>query len=246
MTKRLNSKFKVCKNIKGNRKNLWAVVKAIKFRSIRILKPNSISVKQKLNRISSFGKYINAKQNLKNFYCNIPEKSFQLLLRKAEKSKSKTIDKLISLLESRLDVVLYRAGFVNSLHMARQFINHGFIYLNSKTVCNSTITLKSGDIVGIKQDISTKELVNILKQRAFRRNLKICVKDRGGQNKEVAKEIKILNHKNRAFTPRLANFFKTDKMFVLKTVRKLPIIPKNIEVDFQLLKIVFLWEPTFS
>ncbi|YP_001874786.1 ribosomal protein S4 (mitochondrion) [Hemiselmis andersenii] len=247
MTKRLNSKFKVCKNIKGNRKNLWAVVRAITFRSIRILKPDSISVKQKLNRISSFGKYLNGKQNLIKFYCNISEKLFQSLLQQAEKSKPKTIDKLISLLESRLDVVLYRSGFVNSLHMARQLINHGFICINSKTVYNLNITLKSGDIVEIKRDFPIKELITILKQRVFRRNFKIRTKKMNLQNKKVMMEkVRILNDRNRTFTAYLSNFFKTDNSFALKSIKKLPVIPTNLEVNFELLKIVFLWEPIFS
>lgn len=247
MTKRLSSKFKVCKNIKGSRKNLWAVVKAKKLRSVRILKPNSISVKQKLNRISSFGKYINTKQSLKNFYCNIPEKAFQLLLKKAEKSKSKTIDKLVSLLESRLDIILYRAGFVNSLHMSRQLINHGFLSVNSKTVCNLNITVKPGDIIEVNQNVLTKDFITILKQRAFRRTFKIRIKQLElEQKKFMATSVKTLNNKHRNITSKLADFLKTDKPFVVKTIKKLPIIPKNLEVNFQLLKIVFLWEPVFS
>jgi ribosomal protein S4 len=247
MTKRLSSKFKVCKYVRGNKKNLWAVAKASKFRSVRILKRDYNSVKQKLNRTSSFGKYLNAKQVLKNFYCNIPEKSFQLLLQKAEKSKSKTIDKLISLLESRLDLTLYRAGFVSSPHMARQLINHGFVCVNTKIISSLNIMLKPGDVIEISQTFPRKKLIAILQQRAFRKNLKIRITNMSPENKKImAEKVKILNDKNRSLTPRLLNFIKNEKTFALKPTKKLGLIPKHLEVNYQVLKIVFLWEPIFS
>lgn len=249
MTKRLTAKFQVCKNIRGKHKNLWGVVKSTQFRSVRILKRNAFLVNQKINRLSSFGRYLNTKQCLKNFYCNIEEKPFQLLLKKATISKSKTLDKLVSLLESRIDTVLYRSCFVNSLYMARQLINHGFVYINSKQIVSKNFTLNSGDIIEVKNNkLKSKDsLLITLKQRRFKQHYKIVTKKTTQRKKELIKSaIKTLNHRNRNITPILKKMLAKQKAFSIERLVKLSVIPQNLETNFQLLKIIFLWDPVLK
>jgi small subunit ribosomal protein S4 len=250
MSKLLSSKFNVCKNIKGKYKNLWGTFKSKKLRSVKIFLKNTFIINQKLNRLSSFGKFLNTKQCLKSFYL-IKETFLQFLLRKATLSFSKTINKLISFLESKLDTVLYRACFVNSLYMARQLINHGFINLNSKQQLRSKkIMLNSGDTIEIKiKNISFKKnLIAILKQRQFKQHYKITTKRLNLGKKKLAKIIiKILNNKNRNITPIFINFLKKKSQYFLITkLTKLQIIPKNLEANFKLFKIVFLWDPNMN
>jgi small subunit ribosomal protein S4 len=247
MTKRLNSKFRVCKKLKGIQKNLWGIEKASKFRSVKILKSNLLLVNQKLKGLSTFKKLLNTKQCLKNFYCNIQEKPFQVLIRKALRSKAKTIDKLVSLLESRLDVVLYRAGFVNSLHMARQLINHGFILINSKQILCSIIILKSGNIITLndKNMVFKKQLLNILKISKLKQYYKFSSLSQN-KNKEFKKNLmSILNKKNRNLTEILKKILEKQKKFhYSQKYRKLPLVPLNLEINFKLWKIIFLWDPS--
>jgi ribosomal protein S4 len=249
MIKIFNSKFQVCKNIKGKHKNLWGTFKSKKFRSVRIFKKNSFIVNQKLSRLSAFGRFLNTKQCFKRFYL-IKEKLLQLLLKQATISKSKTINKLISFLESKLDIVLYRACFVNSLYMAKQLIKHGFININSKKIRSKTKTLNSGDIIELKNKNfrSKKTLLVFLKRGQFKKHYKISTKKLSLEKKELAKGIiKLLLNKNRNITPIFLNIFKKQNHhFLITKFLKLQIIPKNIEANFKLFKIVFLWDPNIS
>ena len=166
MTKRNKSKFQVCKRIHGIHKNLWGVQKASKFRSIRIFRQNSFLITQKKNRLTSFGRYLNTKQMIKNFYCNISEQSFQNYVNKSIISKSSCVPKLFSLLESRIDTILYRSCLVNSLYMSRQLINHKLVLMNKKSIKRSGMIANKGSIIeltGNKNYFHTK-LIKILKQ----------------------------------------------------------------------------------
>lgn len=251
MTKRLKSKYKICKNIKGLYKNLWAVVKSTKFRSVKILKRNSFLVKQKLNRLSSFNKYLHTKQNLKHFYCNLSEKVFQRLLKKSIKSDAKTINKLMSLLESRIDTVLYRACLVNSLHMSRQLINHGFIYVNSKRIRSSHIQIFPGDFIEIKNKniLLKNKLLEALKQRRFRKYYNLVLKKQTNVTKKYLLSLfaKSLNSKNRNITI----FFEKicaqyDIELNMHRFGKFELVPANLEVNYKLFKIIFLWDPLLN
>lgn len=237
MTKRLNSSYKICNKIKGIYKNIWGVVKSTKFRSIKVLKKDSFSIKLKLKRLSSFSKSLNSRQSLKGFYCNLSEKSFKKLLKKSIESKSKTINKLISFLESRVDLILFRACFVNSLHMARQLISHGFIYINKKQIFSSHISLCTGDVLEIKQNnvfFNAK-----FKIRHFKEYYNLL--DIRKNNNFLSLFIKSLNKKNRVVTPILKEAFSECYRF-----KKLTLPATNLEINYSLFKIIFLWEPILT
>jgi small subunit ribosomal protein S4 len=152
MTKRLQSKYSVCKKLKSPYKNLWGVDKKKNCRSITNIKKR---------RVSSFGKLLDIKQSLKFFYPNIGEHLFKKNIKYSIKSPSKTIDKLVSILESRLDSVLFRSCLVNSFHEARQLINHKYITVNNSLVNNPSRKLKKGDI--IKLNLKKFDELNFLK-----------------------------------------------------------------------------------
>ena len=73
---------------------------------------------------SLYKKSLIQKQVLRSFYGNISEKQFKALLLKSNLFNSKSKLSFISLLESRLDIFLYRANLVRTLHEARQAISH--------------------------------------------------------------------------------------------------------------------------
>lgn len=244
MTKRFFSKFQKCKNIKGKHKNLWGVVKSAQFRSIKILKQNLFVVNKKKNQLSSFGRFLNTKQCLRNFYCNIQDKSYQHLLKRAIISKSKTIEKLLSLLESRIDSILFRSCFVNSFYMARQLVNHGFICINTKQTYSKSRLLLVGDLIEFKKNfIDWKPfLIKMLKQLCFRKYYTFVIKKKNHNKIFVNNIIKILNFKNRKITFLLKKIFKNQK-FKIKKLKKVLIISCFLEINFRLLKILYIWDP---
>ena len=81
---------------------------------------------------TDYGTQLQAKQKLKAYYGNINERQFRNIYRKALAKKGDTTENLISLLESRLDTVIYRAKFATTVFSARQMINHGHIRVNKK------------------------------------------------------------------------------------------------------------------
>jgi small subunit ribosomal protein S4 len=143
MKKKFHSKFFLCKKILNKYKNIWCTEKAFQFRSIRFKK-------HKVNKVSSFGKLLRNKQNLKFFYCNLKEKTFKNHLKAAIKSPLKTMDKFLSILEQRLDIILFRASFVFSLYQAKQMIAHGHVTVNNKTIYDLNKKIKQFDFIKLK------------------------------------------------------------------------------------------------
>lgn len=252
MTKRSSSKFQVCKNVKGMYKNIWGVVKSTKFRSIRISKQHAFINKQQLNKLSAFGKRMNTKQCLKRFYSNVSEKLFQRMLKKSVKSQSNTLDKFVSILESRVDAILYRALLVNSLFMARQLINHGFVYINDKQVSSSNVVLFKGDFLELKsKSVSFKKnLVGVLKKRCFKQHTTLSSKLSTKLKEDTLSLktlVKNLNVKNRSLTPTLKKLcIQQNNSFQVEALKLKRLPPAYLEVNYRLLKIILILDPMFN
>nr|YP_009476678.1 ribosomal protein S4 [Storeatula sp. CCMP1868]AVM81171.1 ribosomal protein S4 [Storeatula sp. CCMP1868] len=152
MKKRPYSQFYLCKKIFGKYKNIWQTEKAHKFRSINKIKKSLFQEKLKRKRMSNFGKLLRNKQELKFFYCNIKEKIFKTKFKMAKQSYLKTIDRFASLLEKRLDIILFRSCFIFSLYQAKQVITHGHISVNNKTIFNVHKKLRQFDLIKFKTD----------------------------------------------------------------------------------------------
>jgi small subunit ribosomal protein S4 len=105
---------------------------------------------------SDFGKQLAAKQVLRGYYANISEKQFRNIYKEAIRRKGDTGELLVALLESRLDVVVYRLNFVPTIFAARQFVNHKHVKVNGKTVNIASYRLNAGDVVEVKE--SSKQI----------------------------------------------------------------------------------------
>ena len=84
------------------------------------------------------------------------ERQFRNVYRKALKKKGNTTENLVGLLERRLDTVIYRAKFAQTVFSARQLINHGHVRVNKKKVNISSYLVSEKDIIEIKD--KSKEL----------------------------------------------------------------------------------------
>jgi small subunit ribosomal protein S4 len=162
MTKRSNSKFSFCKKIPLNYKNVWGTKKNL--RSIKV-------VSRKNKRISFYNRLIKSKQCLINFYSNVGEQRFKKSFKTFVKSKAKNLSKFVSFAESRLDVILYRVGFVSSLHQARQFINHGHILINYKKAYISSTNVSKNSLIQVSKN-------NVLLKKVIYLNVYQCLYQR--------------------------------------------------------------------
>ena len=153
MTKRLASKHKVDRRLKAN---LWGRPKS-PF-NIRNYAPGQHG-KKRSGKDSDYGVQLHAKQRMKFYYGNINERQFRNIYRKAAQKRGDSTENLIGFLERRLDIVVYRAKFANTVFSARQLINHGHVCVNDKKVNIPSYLVKVDDSIEIKS--KSKELTMI-------------------------------------------------------------------------------------
>lgn len=97
-------------------------------------------------KISDHGRQLAEKQKLRYNY-GLGERQFRRLILEARKSKLGAGDKLLELLERRLDNVVFRAGFAATIPAARQLVAHGHITVNGKRVSIASYRIQVGDVV---------------------------------------------------------------------------------------------------
>jgi len=93
---------------------------------------------------------LRAKQMVKSMY-GVLEKQFVNYFKEANRLKGSTGENLLSLLEKRLDNVVYRMGFATTRAEARQLVSHKSIQINGKIVNIPSYLVKSGDVVSVRE-----------------------------------------------------------------------------------------------
>jgi small subunit ribosomal protein S4 len=104
---------------------------------------------QRRNKMSDYGTQLREKQKLRRTY-GMQESQFRLFFQRALKGRGITGEKLLQLLEMRLDNLVYRLGFAPSRRAARQFVLHGHITVNGKKSSIPSTVLNSGDVIAVK------------------------------------------------------------------------------------------------
>lgn len=99
-------------------------------------------------KLSEYGLQLREKQKAKRIY-GILEKQFSRYYQAASKSKGNRGEKMIELLETRLDNVVYRLGFAGSRAGARQFVSHGHILVNGQKVTFPSFEVKPGSTIAL-------------------------------------------------------------------------------------------------
>jgi small subunit ribosomal protein S4 len=97
---------------------------------------------------SQYGKQLREKQKVKRIY-GLLEKQFRKYVETSLKSRGNTGEKLIGLLEKRLDNVIFRLGFAPSRPAARQIVSHGHVLVDGKKVNIPSYELKVGQTVSL-------------------------------------------------------------------------------------------------
>ena len=107
-------------------------------------------------KVSEYGLQLREKQKLKKIY-GLLEKQFRNYVDLAQRKKANTEDVLVSLLETRLDNVVYRLGFANSRAQARQFVSHKHVFVNGKIVNIPSYKVADGDTIKLDPKLVNKE-----------------------------------------------------------------------------------------
>ena len=101
-------------------------------------------------KMSEYGLQLREKQKAKFIY-GVQEKPFRNLFAKAEKMQGTAGPNLMTLLELRLDNVIFRMGFARTRREARQVVLHKFITVNGKVINIPSYLIKAGDVIEVKE-----------------------------------------------------------------------------------------------
>jgi len=114
---------------------------------------------QARKKFSDYGTQLREKQKVKRMY-GILENQFRNIFKEADRQKGITGETLLSLLERRLDNIIYRLGFANSRNEARQLVRHNHFLVNQSKVSIPSYLVKPGDVIELRE--KSKKVVRIL------------------------------------------------------------------------------------
>ena len=113
-------------------------------------KKSNRELKRANKKVSEYGLQLREKQKAKFIY-GVLEKPFRNYYDKADQMKGMTGTNLMTILESRLDNVIFRLGFARTRREARQIVDHKFVTVNGKLVDIPSYLVKAGDVIEIKE-----------------------------------------------------------------------------------------------
>ena len=99
--------------------------------------------------VKEYGLQLREKQTARRYY-GVQEKQFLHYYELADKKEGVTGENLLTILECRLDNIVYRMGLASSRKEARQFVRHAHFTLTGKKVDNPSIICKTGDVIALK------------------------------------------------------------------------------------------------
>ena len=109
-------------------------------------KKSTRQLKRSSRKVSEYGLQLREKQKAKFIY-GVLEKPFRNYYKKADRMPGMTGDNLMSMLEQRLDNVIFRLGFARTRREARQIVGHKFVLVNGKQVNIPSYLVSAGDTI---------------------------------------------------------------------------------------------------
>lgn len=123
---------------------------------------------QNRKKTSEYGLQLRAKQSARRYY-GVSEGQFHKYFLMAERKEGVTGTNLLQLCESRLDNIVYTAGFASSRAQARQLVNHAHFTVNGSKVNIPSYLVKVGDVIAVKDTSkSTDEFKTLVESNASR------------------------------------------------------------------------------
>lgn len=153
MSARIQAKHKVSRRLGVN---LWGSPKS-SF-NVRPTRPGQHGKSFKKRKISSYGLHLAEKQKVQ-FYYAMKEKQFRLFFKKAYYSKKNVSDEFIGMLESRLDIFVYRAKWAPTIFAAKQMIKHRHVLVNGQLVSINSYLLAPDDVITLKEEVKHYKVV---------------------------------------------------------------------------------------
>ena len=139
-------------------------------------------------RTSDFGLQLREKQKVKRIY-GVLERQFRRYFAEADRRRGNTGSNLLSLLESRLDNVVFRMGFASTRAEARQLVSHKGIVVNGQSVNIPSYLVKAGDLVAVREksrgQARVKEALELAKQIGFPAWVEVAADKAEGTFKKV-------------------------------------------------------------
>lgn len=119
---------------------------------------------KRYHSLSEFGQQLKEKQKVRFTY-GLREKQMELVFKKAAKNPGMTGSMMITLLESRLDNVVYRLGFAPSRSVARQLVSHGHILVNGRKNTAPSRLVRQGDAITVRPQSRSAPLLAELPEK---------------------------------------------------------------------------------
>ena len=113
-------------------------------------KKSNRELKRANKKMSEYALQLREKQKAKFIY-GVLEKPFRNYYKKADQQKGMTGENLMTILETRLDNVIFRLGFARTRREARQIVDHKFVTVNGRLVNIASYLVKAGDVVEINE-----------------------------------------------------------------------------------------------
>jgi len=130
---------------------------------------------QRRGRLSDYGVQLREKQKVRRIY-GILEKQFRNYYKSAARTKGNTGENLLTLLESRLDNVVYRMGFGSTRAESRQLVAHNSILVNGAKVNIASFSVSAGDVISLREKAKKQLRVQSALQLAAQRSESSWVK----------------------------------------------------------------------
>ena len=113
-------------------------------------------------KVSEYGQQLREKQKVKRIY-GVQEGQFRTYYEQADRMKGITGENMLSLLERRLDNVIYRMGVGVSRAQARQLVSHGHFTVNDRKVNIPSYIVKVGDVIAVKESKASNKYFEAIK-----------------------------------------------------------------------------------
>ena len=117
-------------------------------------KKSKRGVKRQTRKVSEYGMQLREKQKAKFIY-GVLEKQFRNYYEKASRMQGQTGNNLMTLLETRLDNVVFRLGWARTRKEARQIVSHEQLLVNGKAVNIPSYAVKAGDKIELKEKVKS-------------------------------------------------------------------------------------------
>lgn len=148
----IGPKYKICKRLGAS------VFEKCQTQKFQLAEANAPRKQSRGKRGGSdYGAQLIEKQKARFTY-GLSESQFSRYVHESMEEKGSAATGLLSRLESRLDNVVFRAGFVKTRRAARQLVSHGHVIVNGKRMNVPSYQVKAGDVVSIRAESRTSPL----------------------------------------------------------------------------------------